>query len=306
MISKIVYSLISTPKDYYLEQMLLSIYSVKKHNPLFSIEVITDSKTALYIRNCKNPLVSAINHITEIDIPHFYSDVQKSRFLKTQLTKFVEDDFLYLDVDTIIIKNIDSINNIETPLAAVADGNQYDTLEKKLTFQVGLVNKCGWEKELINKPWFNGGVISVKNNQETQYFFDCWHKNWLYSIKCGVNQDQPALCRANQQANQLMQHISPIWNCQLLSNGFRFIDDAKILHYFANRDQNELIPKPFFLVLRDNLELVEFFYNYFASCQNFSISKKDYIFLKHIDSCRTFVQSHSRLRSLLKKFNIHF
>ena len=283
--------------------MLLSIYSVKKHNPTFSVEVITSPDTATYIKKCTSPIIAEINNITEIVIPPLFSDVQKSRFIKTQLTKYVDDDFLYLDVDTIIVKNLNSINKINFPIAAVADGNQYETLKKKLTFQAELVNRCGWTKELLHKPWFNGGVLLVQNNKDTQTFFDCWHSNWLSSVKHGVSQDQPALCQANQQMNQIIKHIPPEWNCQLLSNGFHYIREAKILHYFANRDQNEFIPNVFFKILRSNPEFTESIYNHLTSYQNFSINKDDYIFLKKIKPFRSFVQGHPKLNKLLRWLN---
>lgn len=304
MITKIIYVLISNLNDFYLEQMLLSIYSVKKHNPTFTVDVITSTETAPYIKKCKSPVIAEINNITEISIPPFFSDVQKSRFIKTQLTKYVEDDFLYLDVDTIIIKNLNDINKINSPIAAVADGNQYDTLEKKLTFQIELVNRCGWTKELLHKPWFNGGVLLVQNGDDAQTLFDCWHSNWLSSVKHGVNQDQPALCRANQQMRQIIKHISSEWNCQLLSNGFFDVGKAKILHYFANRDQNEFIPNIFFQILRCHPEFIEPIYNHLASCQNFNINKDDYIFFKELKPFRDFVQGHSKLSKLLKLLHL--
>lgn len=43
---KYVYVLTSTPKDLYYEQCLMSVFSLKAHNPNAQVQILVDNKTA--------------------------------------------------------------------------------------------------------------------------------------------------------------------------------------------------------------------------------------------------------------------
>lgn len=43
---KYIYILTSTPKDFYYEQCLMSVFSLKAHNPNAQVQVLVDNKTA--------------------------------------------------------------------------------------------------------------------------------------------------------------------------------------------------------------------------------------------------------------------
>lgn len=236
----VVYIIISSNKDFYSEQALISIYSLKKHNPLCNIQVLTDFDSLKLKKSTFTRIKRITNSVSCPGVPDGLTAIQKSRFLKTTLPHILDDDFLYIDNDTIITADISDIESIDCNIGMVYNQHKKDWSEINLhPMLVEYHNKTGIKPkiDLSITDFYNGGIILFKNNNRSKSFFKEWHNLWEKSaFQYGYCKDQPDLWRANVSLNNLITPIDDIWNCQLLhiEQSLQFISKAKILHYFSS------------------------------------------------------------------------
>lgn len=234
-----VYVLVSSEKDTYYEQTVISISSLRKNNPSAQIFLIVDQDT-------KNTLVGKrIVHnnynvnIVSITLPPKMNNRDRSRFLKTSMNQYIKGNFMYIDGDTVIC---DSLEDFDTSIeiGMVLDG--HTNFSKAYTYKPNLA-RCKKMKFSpgINDCYFNGGFMWVKDCENSRKFFSLWHELWKYSLKkFNIGLDQPALNETNYRLGGIITVVDGIWNCQVARRNpsTRFIYDAKILHYFATRKKN--------------------------------------------------------------------
>ncbi len=232
MRTKIVYTLVSDNSDTYLEQALLSVYSLRLHNPLTIIELIVDQFTAKTIIEKREEIKKYITNLIEVEVPSELNKVQRSRYLKTNLRKFIKGNYLFIDCDTIICGKLDEIDNFDGDLGMVADVN--GDLPLNVSTVIERCQKAGFTN-LKDKPYFNSGVIFSRDAQTSHKLYEEWYKLWHQSNEKGIPFDQPALCQANLNLEFPIHEMSGIWNCQFkYSNGYQFLKKARILHYYSN------------------------------------------------------------------------
>lgn len=237
---KIVYIIISADNDFYSEQALVSIYSLRRHNPLCNIQVLTDSDSIKIKKSTFKRIEEIANDISCPSLPEGLSPIQKSRYIKTTLPQILQDDFLYVDNDTIITSDISGIEVLDCNVGMVYNQHKKDWSDTGLhPMQTQYHNKTGIKPQIDSSitDFYNGGIILCKNNCLSKKFFNEWHNLWKTSaLQYDYCKDQPDLWRANFSMNNLITPIDDIWNCQLLhiEQSLQFISKAKILHYFSS------------------------------------------------------------------------
>lgn len=231
MKATIVYALISTPEDFYLEENLISLYSLRIHDKSSKVVLLTDEPTACHIKShCVN-IMDYVNELRVVNVPKEYNNTERSRYLKTNLSKFIEGDFLYIDGDTVIADNLDEIESYEGDILQVADGNGKLILEENSRTE-SLFKMLNWGS-CVGRPFFNCGFMYVRNNERTRRVYEQWYKRWQES-KCDKNcQDQPPYVKACLDTNIMVTRIPDVWNCQIRAHGFYCIGEAKVIHPFA-------------------------------------------------------------------------
>jgi hypothetical protein len=93
--------------------------------------------------------------------------------------------------------------------------------------------KLGFVSTEKSDAYYNGGVIFFRNCPESVDFFEKWHALWLGSREKGSSQDMPPLNQANYETQNIITNIGGEWNCQIGYNGMPYLNNAKIIHYFA-------------------------------------------------------------------------
>ena len=247
MRTKIVYVVTSNEDDYYLEQTLLSILSLRIHNPSATVILIVDDSTYGIIVNTRKRLNSVVTHIIVAPTPNGFNNVQKSRFIKTSLRKLIDGDYLFIDSDTVISAPLDDIDNIQASVAAVKDKhldienhNWKNLIENWATF-------VNWELTPKDNIYFNSGVFYVKDDEIAHNLYKKWHQFWLEYNEKGISIDQPVLGKANSICGHVIEELPGIWNCQILENGLRFLNKAKIIHFFSSTLDNRGANSPYLL-----------------------------------------------------------
>lgn len=237
MNTQIVYSIISSEQDYYLEQLIMSVHSLRMYNPAAYVIVVTDDSTANTLIGWRSYIKGIINHLQVIPVPSQYNPMQRSRFLKTNLRKFVKGNYLFIDTDTIICASLEEIDNIDADMALVADCNGNLLLDEQ-----SVVDRChiaGFDN-MRDQPYFNSGVMLVRDTTVTHNLYKEWYIQWQHSLSKGVNLDQPSMNYVNTQLGKLITELPGIWNCQIFFKGWKYLPKAKIIHYAGGSKQKKL------------------------------------------------------------------
>lgn len=240
MFTKIVYTVVSSSSDYYLEQTLLSVYTLRQHNPSAHVTLVLDRSTNDAIQDQKFDVNKIFDKIKIVDVPDEYTKEQRSRYLKTTLREYVDGDFLFIDSDTLITSSIEEIDSLDCAIGAVADKHVPIRIHprKDLIYNRAKVLCSPVDEDSI---YVNSGVIYCKDTPLTHDFYREWHEYWKVSAAHGINADQPALAKANAKYGGLIKEMCGTWNCQLTDNGLKYLLDAKILHYFASTSDGHII-----------------------------------------------------------------
>lgn len=231
MKTKLLYVIVSGEKDIYLEQGYVSMFSAKMQMPECHITILTDVKTADTFTGVRKEEIQYADEIITIDLDSNLPAQKRSRLLKTNARNYVDGDFVFIDCDTIIVKDISIIDNDSSILSACWDSHsdfphnpyRYASIEdtKKLGVDIS--------KETV---YFNSGVMLVKDNDFTRDFYKRWNENYLKGYQRGVYMDQPSLEVTNIELKYPIQKLAPEWNCEL-KHGIKYLKDAYIVHYLC-------------------------------------------------------------------------
>jgi lipopolysaccharide biosynthesis glycosyltransferase len=125
---KYVYVLTSSEKDYYYEQFLLSLASMRLYNPDAEVVVLIDEKTKQGLTGKRSGYAQFVSEIKIISVPDEYSQKEASRCIKISIPHYVSGEFLFTDCDTIITGNLAPVFSPDIHIGAVLD--THVTLEK--------------------------------------------------------------------------------------------------------------------------------------------------------------------------------
>lgn len=235
---KIVYVVVSSEKDFYLEQFVISSYSLRLRNPSFHITLVTDEDTARMIDNKKPYVRDYYDERLEIKCPANYDNLRKSRYIKTSLRSHLEGDFLFIDTDTAIARPLGDIDGFKGDVYAVPDKHLRISEHQGQEILMNDAKIAGFTLT-PDDYYLNSGVMLVRDTETARKLYEEWHKTWLNNIEKGLLRDQPALARADETMGHLIKLLPHEWNCQVVENGLKYLQNAYIIHYFAS-NKNKL------------------------------------------------------------------
>ena len=241
MKTKIVYVVVSSPNDIYLEQAYISMFSLKRHMPDAYIVLLTDRLTSESLKGIRKEEVKYADEIIVLDYDgNLFNAQQRSRQIKTSIRNLIDGDYLYIDCDTIITRPLDDIDKTNAIIAACRDSHCefVDNPYRDMNIAIGHLLKWPIEDETT---FFNGGVIYVKDVPETHEFYRRWHDNLNEGYIKGIFIDQPSFAKSNYDMNHIISRLDDIWNCEL-KFGIRYLKDAYVVHYLCTNPsqyQNE-------------------------------------------------------------------
>ena len=230
----ILYVLVSSPSDVYLEQAYISMHSLRYYMPNVHIVLLTDNATKRTFTGIRKDETKYADEIIAIDLDaDKYNGQQRSRILKTSARKYVKGDFLYIDCDTIITKPLplDDVEVIDADIAACWDTHSLFKDNPYRDMCIEHARLLGWNIE-SEKEYFNCGVMYVKDSPVAYKFYESWNKNWYEGLEKGVKMDQPSFALTNHQMNHVVKVMHDVWNCEL-KHGIRYLKDAYIVHYLC-------------------------------------------------------------------------
>lgn len=233
MKTKVVYVLSSLPDDLYLEQTYISMYSLKYHQPDAHIVLLTDRTTSETFTGKRLDEIRYADEIVVVDLENGTTPTTKHRAfeLKTLVRNKVDGDLLYVDCDTIIVRPLVNIDQLQVPMAVCRDSHcdYADNPYRPMNVYDG--KQCGWPSEKYT-VFHNSGVIFVKDLAETRDFYHRWNNAIHRCFEKNLVNDQLALAQVNYDSNGFIHNLSDVWNCEL-KHGIRYLKDAYIVHYLC-------------------------------------------------------------------------
>ena len=231
---KYVYVLTSSNKDFYYEQFLISVFSLRLRSPESHITVLVDAKTKEGLTDKRSEYEKYVSETVVIATPPELSQKEVSRWIKTSIKSRVSGDFLFIDCDTVIAEPLVCDFPAEINIGAVLDTHVELSKHHLAPYFKTRGKKLGFTSFFNFGLYFNSGVIFCRDAPETERFFSLWHSLWLSGREKGVYQDQGALNQANSELNGAITELDGTWNCQITHNGLPYLSDAKIIHSFAS------------------------------------------------------------------------
>lgn len=233
-----VYVISSSRNDYFAEMTAVSIESLRLSNPDCKITIVVDSAS-----DDTNGLKMA-KHLADIVIEtssEYNDQLYRSRHLKIRLRHILDEPFLYLDSDTLVLNDIEDLFQHGYDITA---GRDYPTRREKnspLRAIYGETANIGWS--LGTYPYLNSGVFFMSTSKQAYDFADRLITNWHdFRIKLGKPNDQPAF---NQTIFD-QYNADPLFNLHIFDSVFNAqvsMDsllgrNARIFHIFSGSFQD--------------------------------------------------------------------
>ena len=254
MKTKIVYVLVSSDSDIYLEQAYVSMYSLKFYMPESHIVLLTDVQSEKTFVGIRKQELKYVDELVTVDLGgECLTAQQRSRLLKTGVRLYVTGDFLFVDCDTIITRPLKDVDDIDADIAACWDSH---ALLHESPQYLKVIKDCREIGVNVQEEefYFNSGVIYVRDNEITRLFYEKWQTSMKESQKVGVNMDQPSFAKTNIQMKHIVKRLDDVWNCEL-KYGIRFLKDAKIVHYLCTNHSHNKDTQ--FFIMNDYTVLAE-------------------------------------------------
>ena len=226
-----VYVLVSGKNDLYYEQALMSTYSLRNLMPDANIALLVDNKTEDSINSDslkRAEIKKYVSKIISVQFDEKVSNAERSRLIKTSIPEYIDDDFLYIDCDTIIADDLSEIEKTSYKTAGILDGHVMldEHIHKKYFLERD--KKTGFHGTQAADCNINGGVIFARKGEESKNLFKAWNEAWKYSAYQKHDfHDQSALNEANYRTGLKMRLLDGEWNCQPSHGGLAFLKDAK-------------------------------------------------------------------------------
>lgn len=233
-----VYVLVSGKNDLYYEQALMSTYSLRNLMPDASVVLLVDNKTEDSINSDslkRAEIKKYVSKIISVQFDEKVSNAERSRLIKTSIPEYIDDDFLYIDCDTIIADDLSEIEKTQYKTAGILDGHVMldEHIHKKYFLERD--KKLGFHGTQAADCNINGGVIFARKGEESRNLFKAWNEAWKYSAYQKHDfHDQSSLNEANYRTGLKMRLLDGEWNCQPSHGGLAFLKDAKIIHYYSS------------------------------------------------------------------------
>lgn len=253
---QILYVLVASPKDIYLEELWVSVYSLRLYDKDRVVKVLCDVETARYIHFFPE-LESLISEIISVELPEKYNTAKlKSRQLKTTAREFIQGPFLFVDTDTTICGSFEYIDNLalscQLPCAVV---DSHLPIREMMYSPISLVSSIFKEDFSDSEYIYNSGVMFVPDNERLHSFYKSWNDNWHYStfVK-NHSQDQPALMKTNKEFGYIIQKLPDIYDAQIALS-MKYFADAIIIHwwhlpYIKDQSFNPFMSKEIYFELK--------------------------------------------------------
>lgn len=228
-----VYVLIASADDLFAEMAAVSIATLRETTPGARITILSDETT----RGLRTPGAALLHSLVDdwvCERLEASSPMERSRRLKLTCRHRIEGDFIYLDCDTLIARDLTALAQHRGDFAAVQD------LGQPLPEIRELVARKNWS---LPARRFNGGVLGLRDTPRVRQMYETAASIWKEAASAGVYYDQLPFWIATKRAGLPVTWLSPSFNAQITMKTYAAIR-PHIFHIFslqfAQRDHTVL------------------------------------------------------------------
>lgn len=306
MKTQIVYVLVANESNLYLEELWVSLYSLRQFHPEVKVNVLVDEDTDVYIRKFPE-LMNMITNLVVVPTPQGYNAKQRSRQIKTTVREVIGGDYLFIDTDTVICKPLDGIDNLSSDI--LEDNSIYAVPDGHLPLSECMFPPTNEVKRIFNvdcsdsKYWFNSGVMYVADTPKSHEFYKRWNENWSYScFEKGNSQDQPSLLKTDKEFGYIIKELSGIYNAQVAMS-LKYFADAAIVHWWHMDFIEDQSYSPYFSLkiykdIKEHAKITSEIAEQIVNCKQSFVSPtmpvgKEHIYFLFTPTGKTFLKIHN-------------
>ena len=203
----------------------VAILTLKLTHPKAHAVLLVDHPTEQLIDDAYPELRDAVEELVAVD-SGIQDAAASSRYLKTRMRSLLEGDLLFLDIDTLILRDLSPLWEHDAVISGIHDDNTLGGhFDNRLTDGF---KQLGWSAP--SEPYLNSGVMFWRDNEESHRLGEAWHQCWLESREVMGDTDQPALNRAMTQTGTTLKLLPQDYN-QKVRDRPGILKKPVILHY---------------------------------------------------------------------------
>lgn len=227
----VCYVLVADGWDRHAQMMFLSATSLRLHEPQARVTLVTDAETRASLEKSAASLLTLVDAVAVADSP--VPDRRLRAFhLKTAFRRYVDGDVLYLDGDTLVLRPVRDVADLDAEIGAVLDFNHDgEWFPPQLE---GPYRRLGWTYPL--PYYFNSGVLWLRDTPAVRRFSEEWTRRWFLLVEEGMPGDQEAFVTALYAQPVTWRRLPNAFNAITVKRNYRF-REARVLHFFGSADE---------------------------------------------------------------------
>jgi hypothetical protein len=212
----------------YGAMVCISAATLRRHHPDVEIVVLSDQATLSHLGAATATLERFADRIIQVDDVEGNSR-ERSRILKTTMRSHFRGRFVFLDLDTVVLRRLDALFTTARPLAIALDyeKGRVDERDRQLYERLDSAH--------YPSRAFNSGVMSIDDSPLVHGLFDEWHRRWKLSRDLGRLDDQPSLNSTIAAQQFAVEVLAPNFNAMILYFPQRF-RTCRVAHFLASTD----------------------------------------------------------------------
>lgn len=228
---QVCYVLVADGWDRHAQMMWLSVRSLRLHEPHARVTLVTDPLSGATLERSAPQLLDVVDHVVTVESP-VETPRLRAFHLKTLFRRHVAGDLLYLDGDTLVIKPIGDVFDLDADVAAATDFNAVTPwfppqLREPYT-------RLGWPYPLPR--YFNSGVLLLRDTPAVHALSEEWTRRWFLLVEEGMPGDQEAFVSALYAMPVTWCLLPAAFNSITVKRNYRF-RHARVLHFFGSEDE---------------------------------------------------------------------
>jgi len=226
---QIVFTFTANSKSPFVMMLSIASRSARISMPDAWQILLTDPSSKFFLSKNYRSIISLFEEIVVAD-PPTRDAAWASRWLRTRMREIVTGDFLHLDADVVVRKDLSELWMTRADIAAVRDANVADTSIRP--WQLERFRSLSWT--LPAHGMINAGVVFWRDSELAHRFGATWHQRWTEAFeRTGKHFDQQAFNKAIDESDVTFQFASNKFNAQGFF-GPQFFIDAHVWHFFSN------------------------------------------------------------------------
>ena len=225
----------------YYNEMMISLSSLRYTGFTGKVYILMDRDTEKLLSERRGELEKLAADNIAVDVEGNYSQMEKSRYIKTSMRRYITGDVLYIDTDTIVAAPLpEHVSDKEFAMAYNRSG-----LDDKASYywQKKYFEKCGYGLPENSKS-YNSGIIWMRDTPSVHSAFEQWHTMWEETRARGIPYDQTSLSYLCQIKAITINELDNRFNVQIGQAYFSpsMLMNVYILHMYNNRLNSPIFP----------------------------------------------------------------